>query len=67
MKLHNWMALMTMPVEAVVVDGRIDISHTELAEELAKEDAVVACWACDVVLTAETLDTECQKVPAQLL
>jgi Zn finger protein HypA/HybF involved in hydrogenase expression len=48
-----------VPIEAQVVAGKIDTYATEMAIEIAGDDAGHGCWLCSAPLNLETIDAEC--------
>lgn len=59
MPKHSWVTITMVPIEAQVVAGKIDTYATEMAIEIAGDDAGHGCWLCSAPLNLETIDAEC--------
>lgn len=65
---HMWAAIIMVPVEIVRTPlNGLDIFTSEGAEEIAREEAAVACWNCDMRPTTDNLDDECVMVDSDAI
>lgn len=58
---HVWVAIQFVPVDVSLNKdtGKLDWHITVEADNIAKEDAALGCWICEVQLDHSTYNTEC--------
>lgn len=57
---HAWVQLKYTPIIATVNEvGQLSVATDMSAERTANDEALLACWLCDIPLNLETINTEC--------
>ena len=57
---HTWVEIKYTPIEVTLNDsGNLDIHATELALDIANEEALYGCWFCFTPLEHDTFGTPC--------
>jgi len=57
---HAWVQLKYTPIIPLVDElGHLSVATDMSAERTANDEALLACWLCNIPLNLETLGTEC--------